>query len=354
MFLNKLNVHNIRCIKSLSLDFTKSVNIFHGTNGAGKTSLLESIYFLSTGKSFRKGGFKSLLKSGEKSFTVYGKSNCNHSYSVSRSIQGEWSAKINLQRIKKHSEITSKFKVISIDPEVYRLIDFGPQARRSFLDWYVFHVEHQYLSLWKNVNKALKQLNSLYKQKKISDELKHWEIKFSELSESLDCLRIKYFELLNPVLKEMMDRFQPELDSLKIDYKKGWSDTMSLQEQLVKERERSFKYGLLQSGPHKMDLKVSVNNIPASQSLSRGQKKILSILFYLSYYEVLLKNTNTIPILCLDDLDAELDDKRISLLSEYIKKSPSQVFISTVQVQKIEQFFPNAEMFHVKQGEIKV
>lgn len=351
MFIKKLNIHNFRCIEGLSLDISKKINIFHGENGAGKTSILEAIYFLSAGKSFRKSNYKNLIRFDSDQLAVYIENSNKNKFSVQRERNGSWKGKINNTNILKNSKIAEQLKVISIDPEVYRLIDFGPSARRSFLDWCVFHVKHDYLKLWKNTHRVIKHINKLYKAKTISEELESFESQFVTHAEKLNQLREDNFFILKPLVLDLIEEILPELEGLSINYKKGWGDN-SLFDIVNKERQNALKYGQLQSGPQKMDIEIKLNGVPASQSLSRGQKKTLSILFYLAYYQLLSKNEIYQPILCLDDLDAELDSSRMAFLANFIQKTSSQTFITSLQKNKLKKLFPDAEMFHVKQGQI--
>ena len=96
-----------------------------------------------------------------------------------------------------------------------------------------------------------------------------------------------------------------------------------------------------------MDIKIKIGKLQAAQALSRGQKKVLSIAFYMAYIEILIKNKIK-PIVCLDDFDAELDSLKISKAADFFKKTKAQIFITSVQKEKIQKAFPEAALFHVK------
>ncbi len=351
MFINTLKIHNFRNIKFKEFNFTKRVNVFFGENGSGKTSILESIYFLSSAKSFRKSSAKSIINFDEEKVTVYSKltNDITYSFAVTKDKTGKWSGKVNNTVFNKQSQLTSYLKVVAIDPEVYRLIDFGPQFRRSFLDWFVFHVEHSYLDTWKKTYKCIKQLNHLYKTKASNIEINVWETSLAEFSELLNQKRLECFDLLKPRILSLVKKIQPDIRNLKIEFKKGWQESNSLLEQLTLDRIKNLKYGQIQNGPHKMDIKILANNFPASQTLSRGQKKILSIIFYLAYIESLMKDYGLEPIVCLDDLDAEIDESKLNILGGLFDELNIQLFISTVQVEKVKNIFKDIDMFHVEQ-----
>jgi DNA replication and repair protein RecF len=351
VFINTLKIHNFRNIKYSDFTFTKKVNVFYGNNGVGKTSILESIYFLSTSKSFRKSTSKSIINFEEKSVTVFSsiKSQKIQTLSLSKNKSGKWSGKVNNTNINKQTQLSPYIKVVAIDPEVYSLIDAGPQFRRSFLDWFVFHVEHSYLSTWKKCYKCIKHLNSLYKLNSSLKEIHVWENAFIEFSNMVDIKRQKYFNLLKPRVIELLHAIQPDLYHIDIIYDKGWQNNITLSDLLDIDREKNIKYGVLQNGPHKMDIKIFINKFPASQTLSRGQKKIISILFYLAYVETLLKDCDIKSIVCLDDLDAELDELKFKYICKKFDELDLQLFITTVQESKLINVFSDVEMFHVKQ-----
>jgi DNA replication and repair protein RecF len=350
VFITKLNIHNFRNILYKDFYFKNKINIFHGENGVGKTSILEAIHLTASGKSFRKSATKSLINFKKKDFTIFLETINNQtkkSFSINKNINGKFKAKINNKSIAKQSEITTVFPVISIDPEVYRLVDYGPLYRRNYLDWLVFHVKHDYISLWKNTYKCIKQLNFLYKHKAPQNEIYFWEENFSNFAEELNLIRMQYFTLVSNEIKKMSSIMQSELSDLSLIFKQGWSNEYTLKEQLIIDKEKNRLYGQLQHGPHKMDIQIKDGKQQANQTLSRGQKKLLSIIFYMAYIEILIQNEKQ-PILCLDDLDAELDSNKLSKAASYFVSTNSQIFITSVLKEKIGNVFPQAELFHVK------
>ncbi|MFK8012256.1 MAG: DNA replication/repair protein RecF [Marinicellaceae bacterium] len=355
MYIKKLKIHDLRNITNTEFEFSKKINIFHGSNGSGKTSILEAIYFLSSGKSFRKGNFKNLINFNASSCTVF--LECfntqindinSHTIAINKKKNGQWKGQHNGNKINSQSVITNLLPVVAIDPEVYRLVDFGPLYRRNFLDWLVFHVKHDYLLLWKKVNKCVKQLNTLYKNKAPSAEINLWEKTFINFSHELNSIREHFFYKIKPNILKLSLHMQKEINDLNLEFKKGWSINLSLEQQLEEDRLNNLKYGQLQHGPHKMDIKIFTGKHPASQTLSRGQKKILSITFYMAYIDLLLNESTKKPILCLDDFDAEIDKKKLSKAALFFKEKDTQIFITSVQKKKISKVFPEAELFHVE------
>jgi DNA replication and repair protein RecF len=210
-------------------------------------------------------------------------------------------------------------------------------------------VKHEYLQLWRNVQKSIKQLNFLYRTKAPDAQINNWEKTFTQHAIILNHIREKYFGDLLPYIYKTSTFMQEELKGIEIEYKRGWPKGIELSEQLKRDRLKNLQYGQLQQGPHKMDLKITIKNNSVSQILSRGQKKILSITLYMAYVEYTKAKTKTKPIICLDDFDAELDKGKLKKAADFFIKTQSQIFITTVNRAKIQKAFPDCEMFHVKQ-----
>ena len=245
VFIKSLKISNFRNLIQKEFIFNKNINIFYGINGVGKTSILEAINFLSSGKSFRKGHYKSLINKESNDLTVFIQYN-NDSYlnsiSVNKHKTGKWKAKQNQSDIKKQSQLSIILPVVTIEPEVSQLIDLGPSVRRSFLDWLVFHVKHDYLILWKKVNKCVKQLNNLYKNKHVEAEIKVWEGVFIQLSEELNEIRLSYFNKIKPYIQELSKNMQEDINDLSLIYKQGWSEGLTFSEQMQQDKEKNRRW----------------------------------------------------------------------------------------------------------------
>jgi DNA replication and repair protein RecF len=354
VFIKKLKIKGFRCYKTIDLIFDKRINILFGDNGVGKTTVLEAIYWLSTGKSFRSKKNKILINHNENEFVLYidfnnGIDHSNHSLGISLHKSKRKQIKLNQQALNNHSHVAHQIPVVSIDPDSYLFIDKPPQYRRSFLDWLVFHVKPNYLNIWAHTMRCHKQLNVLYKAKNKA-ELIEWEKQYIKYGEQLNTDRRTTFALLKSKLIEKVNFFIPELVDFNIEFSQGWVNGISLAESISQERDKNLLYGVMYSGVHKMDIRCKVNKSDAQEVCSRGQKKLISILFYLSFIELIAEFTGLAPIVCLDDMDAELDVNKTNLMCDFIRLSENQVFISTVDPKKITTLFDDASVFHVKQN----
>lgn len=353
MFINQIKINGFRCYDAVDLEFTKQINIFYGNNGSGKTSVLEAIYWLSTGKSFRSKKNKVLVNHHQEKFVLF--SSFSQSDEINQQTIGvefnksnsKKTIRLNQTNINNQSQIAHTLPVVSIDPDSYLLIDKSPYYRRSFLDWLVFHVKPSYLNLWTQTTRCHRQLNALFKSKQI-DQIDHWQQQYIKFATQLNTFRLDVFLQLKFKVEQKVKEFIPELDGFALNFYQGWNKDLNLSELLIKDKQKNFAYGNLYSGVHKMDIKCKVNAFSAMDVLSRGQKKIISIVFYLSFIELLTESTGLDPVICLDDLDAELDENKTNLLCEFIKTRNNQIFISTVDISKVTSLFDDVAVFHVK------
>ncbi|TDR23715.1 DNA replication/repair protein RecF [Marinicella litoralis] len=353
MFIKQLKINGFRCFESVDLVFNKQINVFYGNNGSGKTSVLEAIYWLSTGKSFRSKKNKVLIKHNQTEFILFSTFHKGSDTGIQNLGAGfnktnqKKSIRLNHNNVSNQSEIAHLIPVVSIDPDSYLLIDQTPNFRRSFLDWLVFHVKPSYLNVWTQTTRCHRQLNALFKTKQFT-QIDQWQEQYVNFATRLNTSRFEVFEKLKLKVEQKINQFIPELDGFTLDYHQGWNKDLSLSELLIKEKDKNISYGNLFSGVHKMDIKCKVNSTAAQDILSRGQKKMISIMFYLSFIELLTEATGIDPVVCLDDFDAELDVNKTSLLCEFINTTNNQIFITTVDQHKISSLFDDVGVFHVK------
>lgn len=352
MFLTKLSLNHFRCYQSLEQTFTQPTTIIDGDNGRGKTALIEAIYWQSTGRSFRHHKNINLIQHKENQLSVYSEylTTSNQSIQklgVSYSRNQQKTIKCNGELIRRQTDIAQRFPVIAIDPSSFLWIDHSPSFRRSYLDWLVFHVEPHYLPLWKQTQKVQQHINQLLR-KGNTNELGLWQQKYCELAERTHSFRQQIVKRIQQRFKQLIPSFLPELKALRIDYKKGWSGD-DLNSELITKQDYHLKQGYINVGVHKADLVCSINQQSAQVFLSRGQKKLIAVIMYLIFIDVFEEQQQQSPVICLDDIDSELDQHALQKLANYLQKKQRQLFITAVNGQVIQNYFNAYEVFHVKQ-----
>lgn len=351
MTISQLQVYNLRNLKSLKLDFHPKMNVITGVNGSGKTALLEALYLLGSGHSFRTREISPLVTHGEKDLVVYAKMLDEQTISIQKALLLPTQVLLNSRACQTSSELAYILPCQVCYQDIFQIIDAGPAVRRCLLNWGLFHVKHNYLPLWKDYRRALKQRNNLLRQRAEPQQLLPWDAILSALAEQLDGIRKEYFLQL----KEFFVITLKQLSSLKcsLHYYKGWDKKeqgKSLASILKDNYQSDLSRQFTQYGPHQADLLLNGENFTVRNYLSRGQQKIILIALKFAQAKLMAKNC----IFLLDDISAELDERHIARISELIKQTPGQFFITTINANS----FPIAvehgklinleEMFHVK------
>ncbi len=359
MRIEELQIEGFRNIAKARLDLAAGFNALAGRNGAGKTSVLEAIYALGYGRSFRSRLTEPLIRQGEQEYLVFAKGRSadgnEHRFGLSKDLQSLTRIHIDGQPAQSLGELARLFPVLEIDAASFELVDGGPAGRRAYLDWGVFHVEQQSSALWSRFRRVLQQRNSLLKSKAAVDWA-YWDGEFVRLSEAVDQARTGYLLRLTPVLQEQIGRLLEAGLALDIDYHPGWSrGGESLAEQLARGRQREQALGRTLKGAQMADLQLSLGGVSARDRLSRGQKKLL--IAALKFAQLRLYNSAHAEtcVLLLDDFPAELDEASMKRIREQLAELQCQVIAAAIEPADLVAMnpWPEPRMFHVEQGQIQ-
>ncbi|MEG3756111.1 DNA replication/repair protein RecF [Psychromonas arctica] len=357
MSLQKLIINQFRNIDAASLTFNDKVNLIIGDNGSGKSSLLEAIYFLGLGRSFRTHLTNRVIQYEQTHFTIY--SEINHQNRVfpiglQKSKGGETTLKIDGQIAKKLASLTQYIPMQLITPESYTLLSGSPKNRRAYLDWGVFYHDPMFYSNWARIKRLLKQRNAALKQCNAYKELQVWDNELCVLSEQISAQRADYFAKLQPLITQTIADFLPEF-TIESKFFCGWDkNNKPLAEYLYDNFHRDKQLGYTSIGPQKADLKLKIKSLPVDDVLSRGQLKLLVYALRLAQGLFLNAVDNKQCVFLIDDFSSELDKNKQAVLAKHIKESSAQVFISAITENGIDDLFTERSLFHVKQGKITV
>ncbi len=357
MRLESLTLTNFRNFASASLRLDPALSIIIGPNGSGKTSLIESIYYLGYGRSFRSNKHHTLIKHGEPSFTIFAqgvKESSDFAIGVSRTRADDLvSLSINGNRTSRITDMVSMVPVQLFTPQSTDSILSSPTERRRSCDWGLFHVEHQFNSLYSRYNKLLKHRNSLVRSNHVSDGLDIWSQQLAEVGAEISILRENYLEALSSFFIEIAAEFLPEF-KLEISYYRGWEKDVSLIESLAKKRDTDIRLGYTSVGPHKADIRIRANGFAIQEILSRGQQRMLVAAFQLSQTIMLRQRDKGETLFLLDDVGAELDSTMREKFVRRLIMNNAQLVITSIENDQLAflENYHSKKMFHVEHNSV--
>lgn len=368
MALTQLQINHVRNLKLVRLDNLQAVNVFYGSNGSGKTSVLEAIHLLGMARSFRGTSIKSLIAHDAQNCTVFGTTLTTDSVTskssgfglplgVQRNRIGEAQIKIGGRQIRSVAELAEQLPLQVITAESFGLLTGSPTNRRQFLDWGVFHVEQRFFEQWQRFQRGIKQRNYLLRRGKINaHELEVWTRDLAQTGAIINDYRTAYFQTLSARFKEIMTRLAPSLDALELRYLQGWDRQLSFSEALQQGLSADLEQGYTHCGPQRADVRVLSAGHLAAETLSRGQQKLVVCGLKLAQGQLMAQSGRGRCTYLIDDLPSELDREHSQLVCSMLASMDAQVFITCIDEQEIRSVWPETSqlaMFHVEQGTVQ-
>jgi DNA replication and repair protein RecF len=328
--LGRLQVTDFRCLQSAELHLDPLFTLISGANASGKTSVLEAIYVLGRGRSFRTRRLEHLIRSGAERFVVFGEVDTS-TRRVPMGVEGSakgMRAQIDGDKPSSLAELALFLPVQIIDPEVHRLIEEGPSRRRRFLDWGVFHVEQSFVGHWQRYQQVLKQRNAALKSKQPRGVVSVWDGELVRSGEMLGAARARYVSLLTPHARDIARNLLGM--ELALSYRHGWPKDHTLAEALGQSWNHDQETGATQVGPHRAELSVRLDGAAVKDRISRGQQKLLAAALLIAQIKLFPEGASVQPSLLLDDPAAELDDERLAGLIREVSGQPVQLIVTTL------------------------
>ena len=346
MSVVKLVTQNFRNLNHKPIDLHPSLNFFIGDNGSGKSSLLEAIFYLGHGKSFRTSKTDLLATYSKDQFVVSVKDNLDSQLGIARNVNSSLTQiKIDGVRQAKLSILAKHIAVQIVTPESFKLFFGGPKERRRFVDLGMFHVKHDFSEQWKSFNRVLKQRNACLKIGTNDKNLVYWTEQLDQHSQKVTELRRAYVNTLSAELDYWIAILLPDLsDKITVQFLQGWPMAKSLAESFAQNSEREFSFGFSLYGAHKFDVKFLVDKQVIETKLSRGQQKLFLLALTFTQAKLIERVNRVKPILLIDDIGAELDFNSRSLLSKAIKELNCQVIITAIEKSVLKPFFDDVVM----------
>lgn len=355
MSVTQLRIDGVRNLVDLSLDLHPRCNVFVGANGAGKTSILEALSYLATGRSFRAGRHREVIQRNKGEMTLFARlshEGQEHRLGLLRS-DTEWTGRVDGERIRALSELSRHLPWTVFHPGSHELIEGSPEHRRRLLDWTVFHVEHDYLTHWHRYRRALRQRNAALRTGRPVSEAVIWDHELTAAGEEIGSARERIFESFASDFSAVLGKLTPHLETVSLQLRRGWDKSRSFAEVLSSSIEEDYRAGFTRSGPHRADLVLTDEAGRVSKRLSRGQQKICCLALLLSQTQLFRKQSRGVLVMALDDLVSELDKAHQIEAIRVAMDQQVQLLITGVEApDALQEMVIDHRLFHVEHGQI--
>ena len=356
MFLSRLDTLQFRNLEPTRLELDPGVVLITGPNGSGKTSLLEAVAMLGSGRSFRSNRMSAVIRYGASSLTVFGalrgSPQAHVTIGITRERSGVAQIKVAGEMVRTASELAAVLPVQVIDPASVALVTEGPSVRRRYLDWGTFHVEPSFFRAWREYRRCLEQRNALLRSGASAAQFELWERQLANAAEKIDDMRKRYVDALMPQVLFALDELGGAED-MSVNYVRGWDTGLDLGAVLEGTRSIDREAGYTRAGPHRADLRFVAAGRKAADVLSRGQQKVLACALLLAQARQLEFATEKTGIYLVDDPAAELDEARRLRLGKALTAMKGQVWVTAVQADLMLDGLGDASRltrFHVERG----
>jgi DNA replication and repair protein RecF len=354
MPIDSLSINRFRNLQPAELQLSPRLNLFVGDNAAGKTSLLEALFVLARGRSFRTPNLDKLIQHGEADFQLVARLCLSEGRSIPVGMcrsRGRLECRIDGRPIKRLSELATLFPVQWLGGDLHTLIEDGPAQRRQFVDWGLFHVKPDYMVLWKRFHKILKQRNAALRSSGSIREIKAWNPELAEAGEELHRYRNKYLDGLSAAFASVNHQFPITSEEVTVSYQKGWRNEASYLESLDAALAKDRESGFTRAGPQRAELDFRIDGKALSEQLSRGQQKIFITALQMTQAVYLYQETGKTSLFLLDDLGSELDSTNQRRALQLLSTIGAQVFATAIVEPALPDWASDQiKWFHVKHG----
>ncbi len=339
MFVSRLELTDFRNYARLELDLAEGVTAIIGANGQGKTSLTEALSYLATLKSFRGVPTEAMIRTGADAAIV--RATIIHPDGREILVEAELSrvgrnkAQVNRQRLTKSRDLLGVVRTTVFSPEDLGLVKESPEVRRTFLDDALVAVSPKLDQLCGEVDRVLRQRNALLKQAggrltaDIETTLDVWDERFVECGTALGNERAQMVATIQPLVQRAYEDLAERNTPLELSYDPQWRRD-GLAASLAAHRHDDVRRGTSTVGPHRDDVEMTLNGLPARTHASQGEQRTLALALRLAVHRLVTEVTAGPPVLILDDVLSELDPQRAAALLGHFPEG--QVLITTAGV----------------------
>jgi DNA replication and repair protein RecF len=363
MQLNRLRIINYKNIREADLEFSNGINCLLGCNGAGKTNVLDAIYYLSFCKSHSNPIDTQNITHDEEFFMLEGNyKTADEEINIYCGVKKRHKKQFKRDKkdYEKLSEHIGLIPLVMISPSDEELIHGGSEERRKFIDGFISQYNKKYLQSLLSYKKILEQRNSMLK------ELQNDGLLFDVIEEQMSVLgvyihqeRKKFIEQFLPIFQDFHQTISSGKEVVQLEYKSQLGNGEELSTLLKATRERDFILGYTSKGIHKDDLEMTLDSMPIKRTGSQGQNKTFLIALKLSQFNLLEKISGKRPILLFDDMFDKLDKQRAEKIISILGGNQlGQIFISDTDRVSLPTILDESsykyKLFTVESGEISL
>lgn len=365
MHLQDISLVNFKNYSEARLNFTDGINVFTGHNGAGKTNILDAIFYLCFCKSFLNPTDSQNIRSEEKFFLIQGnffKQEKETEISVAVQQGQKKKVKKNKKEYDRLAEHIGQFPAVVISPYDTNLISEGSDTRRKFIDSIISQFDRTYLDTLQRYNKVLDQRNALLKrfyELRIfePENIEVWNIQLIQLGKDIHEKRNKFLSEFIPICQKYFDLIANKKEKIHIEYR-SQLNASDFESELKKNERRDTAIGHTSVGIHKDDLVFLIEENPIKRYGSQGQQKSFLVALKLAQFELIGKLLSTKPLLLLDDIFDKLDHLRVKHLIQLVSDHTfGQVFVTDTDIDRIEKVLGETgidmRIYAVQEGKIE-
>ena len=367
MHVNSIILKHYRNYEYADVKLNKEINVLYGNNAQGKTNLLESIYLLTTGKSYRTKKDKELIafKNPYAKISIhFHNQDGENTGEIILSSDQKKRIKINEVPINKIGQLMGFFNAVLFSPEDLELVKSGPSERRKFIDICISQLRPQYFYLLQQYIKILQQRNHLLKniskKKELKDTLEVWDEKLIKTGVMIIQNRIIFIKQIRDLATQIHGSITQGGEKLEIFYQsnigiaENVEDINELKKQyknrLKQYQKREIEYGITLVGPHRDDICFMINGNILKMYGSQGQQRTVVLSLKMAEMEYIKENIGEYPVLLLDDIMSELDVNRQNYILNHIKNK--QVIITCTSTDTFDKINENISFFHIEKGKV--
>ena len=343
----EVQLGSFRCFDAARLEPGPGFNLIAGSNASGKTSLLEALYFLGRGTSFRAARAEAAIHFEAERCTLFARLGAGLASRVGLELSRSEGSIIRVDGVAgTRADLARALPVQILEPASHELVSGAPAGRRQFLDWGVFHVEPAFLPAWQRYRRSVQQRNAALKARNPAAAW-HWDESLIADGLVVDECRRRLMTLLQPAVQRVGERLLGA--EVALSYLPGWAEGSALGEALVGSRDRDLQLGTSTVGPHRADFRITVHTRRARDTVSRGQEKLVAAALTLAQVELVAESRAQIVVLLLDEPGADLDREHLARLLEVVADSAVQSFVTSLDSTAVP--LPrDARTFHVERA----